>query len=250
MSVTIPAGPLARGWLSVRTASVKDAGRPQLDRSIYIEQFGQGLRLTAADSYLLLSAWVPALHHELEAAPSDDEIPYAAAVALDPYGRAAGLLGHMLALWKSDEAKTVDLNLVVHLNVPWQPAEIPSAELQLDGFAALAVTIEHPDHERVQLEVYEGDYPDTRRLFASHKPGRPDVLALTGHMLARLGKAAKVHGDGTVVHHRFGGALKPVLVTFGEEPEVRGLAMPCAWDLARDAPAVSAREVGDEVCVP
>lgn len=44
---------LARAWLSVALASSKDTGRPQLDRTVLVEQYREGLRLVATDSHVL-----------------------------------------------------------------------------------------------------------------------------------------------------------------------------------------------------
>jgi len=151
--ITLDAGTLARGWLAVATASKgADGSRPALHRTVYIEQFDHGFRLSATDSYILLYCWVPEKHSEFHPEPGFDEIPFASAVAIDRYGRAAGLLQHLLTLSKSDDHKGLECTL--HLNVEWQPEEADPADRQLDGFDALAVRIEYPDSERVQLPVY------------------------------------------------------------------------------------------------
>jgi hypothetical protein len=232
--LTLDAGSLARGWLSVATASKNaEANRPALHKTVHIEQFDHGFRLSATDSYILLYTWVPEKHCEFHPEPGFDEIPFASAVAYDRYGRAAGLLQHLLTLSKSDDYKGLECNL--HLNVEWQPEDTGPADRQLDGFDALAVRIEYPDCERVQLPVYEGAYPNFGPLL-DLKPVRTDALALSQTMCTRLGKAAAPHGETTVVRCRFTGRNKPVLVTFGDDPIVAGLAMPCRWDLESNEP--------------
>lgn len=258
MSIIVPGAKLAKAWLSVACASSADKSRPVLNKTVAIEQFPHGVRLVATDGYVLLTSWVaesedanpgyyPAPEPELE------EIPYATAVAVDQYGRAAGLLSHLLRLAKSDEADKLDLDVVVKLNVPWQPDDLPADELQLDGLMALAVSIEHPDHERLQLQVYEGDFVNWRTLIRDFKRDRPRAMAITARMAAAIGKAARVHGDATLVKMRFSQADKAVAVEFGDDPAVTGLFMPAHWDYAKgeyDTPATAPApaepdEVGD-----
>jgi hypothetical protein len=233
--ITLDAGMLARGWLSVATANEKAAGsnRPALWRTVCIQQYTHGLRLSATDSYMLLHAWVPEKDYEYDLEPELDEIPFATAVAIDQYSRGAGLLQYLLTLSKSEDHK--GLEVTVHMNVPWQDDDVDPADKQLDGFAALAVRIEYPDNERVQLPVYEGNYPTLAPLLG-RKGVRTEGVALAQRMCARLGKAAAPHGELALVRCRFTGRNKPVLVEFGDEPTVRGLAMPCRWDLETDEP--------------
>lgn len=233
--ITTSAATLARGWLSVATANSKDASlsRPALQRTVHVQQYTHGLRLTATDTYLLLQAWVPEIGYEYEPEPELDEIPFASAVAIDRYSRAGGLLQYLLQLSRSDDHK--GLETAVHLNVPWQPDEADPADVQLDGFEALAVRIEYPDNERVQLPVYDGKFPKVAPLLG-RSASRTDGIALSQAMCARLGKAAAPHGETTLVRCRFTGRNKPVLVEFGSDPVVTGLAMPCRWDLESDVP--------------
>lgn len=247
--ITVSAATLARGWLSVATAFSKDAtgNRPALYRTVHVQQYPHGLRLSATDSYLLLHTYVPEVDYEYDPEPGFDEIPTASAVAIDRYNRAGGLLQYLLTLSKSDDHK--GLECTVHLNVAWQPEDVDPAEAQLDGFEALAVRIEYPDNERVQLPVYDGRFPNIGLLIQA-KAARTDGVALSQSMCARLGKAAAPHGDMTMVRCRFTGRNKPVLVEFGSEPVVSGLAMPCRWDLESntpelpEAPAPKAIEAG------
>jgi hypothetical protein len=237
MTLTVDAATLAKGWLAVAAASSGDKERPQLSHTIFVEQYPAGLRLSATDSYVLLTTWIPDIQHELDPEPSIDEIPYATAVAQDTYGRAAGLLAHLLRLARADEeAKKLDLDVQVSLNVPWQPDGTAGADLQLDGFAALAVTIEHPGTERVQLTVYEGPWPNYRAMLLGFKLQRPMRLAISQRVAAEMARAAKVFGPDTVIFQRFGGEDKAVSVVFGEEPTVTGLVMPCKWDFDSNRP--------------
>lgn len=235
MSITVKAQDLAVAWLSVGAASVSDSTRPIFDRTIYVEQYAHGLKLTACDTYMLLTAWVPDNDHELEPEPDDDELPIIEAVACDPYGRGAGLLAHLLRLAKTDKDKVLDLDVIVSLRVPWQSEQDPQETFE--GLAALAVTLEHPDNEKVQLGVYDGAWINYRILFAGHKGQKIDGLAISQRMASRIAKAAKVHGEECRIVLRFGGDDKAVAVKFGENTEVRGLVMPIRYDFENDRPA-------------
>lgn len=246
MTITVDAAELARGWLAVAVAQGNNRSTPVLYRTVCVEQHTHGLRLTSTDSYMVLTAWIPERDWELDEPAGLDEIPYATAVAIDEYGRAAGLLAHLRKLAKSDDPDTPKrINVEVRLNVPWQPDETAPSDMQLDGFAALAFTIEHPEHERVQLQVYEGDFPEVRRLIAGHKQQRPYVMALGTDVAGRLFKAARIHNGAPTVKCWFGGQDKPVAVAFGEDPEVSGLVMPVRWDFEANAPYASADPDGD-----
>ncbi|MDQ2727548.1 MAG: hypothetical protein M3Y91_06730 [Actinomycetota bacterium] len=237
MGITVDAATLARGWLSVaQAAATKDReDRPALWRTVCVEQHTHGLRLTSLDNYMLLTAWVAEQHYEYDAEPGLDEVPYATAVAIDGHGRGAGLLAYVLALTKPEDGPK-NLDVVVSLNVPWQAAETPDDELQLEGFEALALTMEYPDNERVQLQVYEGTYPNWRPLLARRKTVKTSSIGLSQWIAGRLAKAAKPHDETTVIRHWFGGQNKPIGVAFGGEPEVSGLVMPVRWDIERDEP--------------
>ncbi len=156
MSITVDAATLARGWLSVaQAAATKDRDdRPALYRTVCVEQHTHGLRLTSTDTYMILTAWIAEQHYEYDPEPGLDEVPYATAVAIDDHGRGAGLLAYLLSLTKPEDGPK-NLDVVVSLNVPWQSPDTPDDELQLEGFEALAVTMEYPDHEKVQLQVYD-----------------------------------------------------------------------------------------------
>lgn len=238
--ITLDAGQLARGWLATYQATGKEAERPALCRTLHIDQFSAGVRLAATDSTMLLTCWVPATLASFEPEPGLDEVPYASATVIDRHGRAAGLAGYLLALSKDDDHKGLEVTL--QLNVPWQPDDTPEQDLQIDGFEALAVTVEQPERERLQLEVYEGAYPSWQGIVRRQRKARTDALTVSPVVAGRLSKAARVFGDTTQIRLRFGGKDKPVQVKFGDEPTVTGLIMPCRWDFHRDAPYGQAEE--------
>ena len=239
--ITLDAGQLARGWLAVYQATGKDDNRPAIYKTLHLQQHTHGVRLVATDSYMILTAWVPDVDDDLAPEPGWDEIPYASCTVIDRHGRAVSLLNYLLTLANSDDQKDIEVN--ISLNVPWQPDDTDPKDLQIDGFQALAATLEVPEKERLQLEVYEGNYPDVGALLARQKRVRTDMLGLAADVTARLAKAAKIAvqgGDPELASAGlklwFGGRDKPLQVAFGSEPEVTGLVMPCLWDFGRDAP--------------
>lgn len=231
MSVTVDASTLARGWLSVSTAAAtKMEDRPALHRTVNIERHAHGLRLTSTDGYMLLTAWIPERDYDLDEVPGLDEVPVSTATAIDEYGRGAGLLSHLLRLAKpKDDEPPKELDVLVSLNVPWQ-SDVPDDEMQLEAFPALAVTIEHPEHERVQLSVYDGNFPSFKTVLADHRSQKIESIAIGQWIAQRLAKAARPHGDITPIRCAFSGKTKAISVTFGSEPEITGLVVPVRWD--------------------
>jgi hypothetical protein len=220
----------------VSCASAKDKeAEPALRRTLCVEQFEQGLRLIATDSYRLLVTWVNAEEYDWDDEPGYDELPHATAVAIDEHGRARSLCAYLMQQAQKEEND--GLSALVRLGVPWQAAETPSGELQLDGFDALAIDLEYPDHERLQLPVFEGKYPTWRTVLKSFKPQKTPALALSQESYAAIAKAASYFGELTQIETRFGGTDKALAVAFGSEPRVHGLVMPMKWDFEKDAPA-------------
>jgi hypothetical protein len=229
---TFDAGLLSAGWLSVVLASVKDKDRPILSNTVHVELYPDGVRLSATDSYVVLTCWVPHFADELAPEPAADEAPVARAIAMDPYGWAKGLFGHLLSLAREEDAEPIE----VRLNIGLLPQDRSGSTLEFDGFEARWVIIEHPDHERVTLEVHEGDYPNWRKALGSFTAVKTAAVALNPEIVGRLAKLGKYHGDKPLVW-RWGAESKAALVEVGHSfPFVSGAAMPVRWDFDRDAP--------------
>lgn len=229
------AGLLAQAWLSVAVASAKDGNRAVLDRTVCLEGFHEGLRVSATDGYLLLTSWVPNVDHDFGDAPGLDVRPYTSAVAMDPHGRARGLLGHALGLAVEAE-KAGDLEEVL-VSVELGVVDLVDAEPGvLPGMDPTWVTVEVPDRERVKLRVYDGEFPSWRKVLASHRPQRTAGVALAAERMDQLAKLAKRQTSGLgVLRFEFGGESEGVLVS-GSHPPVEGLVMPVRWDFDADAP--------------
>lgn len=225
------AATLARGWLSVALASGADDAVPALFRTLCLEEFSTGLRLVATDSYILLRAWVPGAHaEEFVPEPTDDEAPVSTTVVIDPHGRAKALLAHLLKLTSAKDALPEEVQLNAAASFDDDP--VPS----LAGLEARWVTMEHPDHERLRLQTYEGAYPNWRKVLAGFESKKTSAIALNPELLGRLVKLEKFHA-GAPLRWRFGGENRMALVEVPSEPFVSGAAMPVRWDFDRNAPA-------------
>lgn len=222
---------LARGWLSVAIASGTVGAQPALWRTVAIESFPEGVRLVATDSYMLLTAWVPNIDHDLAPEPELDEAPMAVAVAIDPNGRAKGLLSHLLHLASAKDAELVEVKLALGIVVD---ADGPSSTFE--GMEARWVIIEQVDHERLKLPVYDGAYPTWRALHVHFEPEKTEAVGLSTSIVGRLAKLGRWWPECPLVWH-FGGELKAAAVSVhGAENAVTGLVMPVRWNLDHNRP--------------
>lgn len=221
---------LARGWLSVALASNK-ADNAALDRTVYIEQHADGLRLVATDGYMLLRTWVPEVD-DLAPEPAPDEAPIATAIAHDPHGRGRGFLAHIAKLTSDPDDDAIDVKVMLGVVEALDP-DRPTFE----GMEAEWVVLEHADHERIRLESLAGVYPAWRSVTGGFRAQSTDAVALHPDRLAALGKLGKLHRGAPILWH-FGGTERAALIEVAEsDPHVEGLVMPVRWDLDRDAPA-------------
>lgn len=226
---------MARGWLAVAHASGKDDWLPVLSRTILLEQHPTGLRLVATDSWMLLTAFVPAAEHGPEHEPELDEAPGEKAVAMDLDGRGAGLMKYAIkrakAAAKADE-EPPEIKVRLNQNTPH-----PDGPPQLDGMAPLSVVLEMPDVERVVLPVFAGDYPAFHGLLLGLRGVPTDRVALHPDRIGRLASAAQMVGG--QIGWTFGGEQLAARVDLiNGEPYVRGLVQPVRWDWYRNEPRV------------
>lgn len=232
---TFDALPLARGWLSVATASGKDKIRPQLDHTVAVESFPEGVRLVATDSYVILHTWIPNIEHMGDPEPSLDEAPFATAVVMDPHSRGRGFLAYALGLAKGadDDGPPVEIRLTLGVTDVDDQSE-PAFE----GMEATYVTLELPDTERLKLQTYEGEFPSWRRVLPGFDRVKTEQIALNPEIVGRLAKLGKLNGDRPLLW-TFGGENRMALVEVHEsDPLITGAVMPVRWDFDRDEPRV------------
>lgn len=240
---------LARGWLAVALAESSDRDRPQFYRSVHVEEFDAGLRITATDSYVVLRTFVPTRGADETDYPLPTDKPMATAVVFDHHGRGKGFLAHALKIGTTAPAQGVRpeaLDVRVHLGEVASHGDTHAPILT--GFETAVVVLSHdgPDAERggerVELDVYEGGYPDVSAIIDSHvaRASAPtDRILLNPDVVARLAKVAKFHGRASL-GWTFAGDDQPARVSFpNSDPYVDGLVMPRAWDLEQDSPYVT-----------
>ena len=227
---------LARGWLSVALASSSDDDRPALHRTISIEAYPEGLRLTATDSFMLLTCWVPNLDDDLATPPSIDEPPYSTAVAMDPHARAKGFLAHAAKLAKALGPDADPLPVQVRLGVI-DDSEPDDGLVAFDGFEVPYVHLELPDGaERLKLRCYEGPFPNWRPILSGFTPEATDRITLNPDIVGRLAEIDKIQ-PGCYLRFRWGGTIGAAHVeTHQASPHVQGIVMPVRWDFARNEP--------------
>lgn len=224
---------IAKGWRSVAIASGSDKHQPALDHAVFIEQYSHGVRLVATDSTVLLHTWCPTAAAEEEgliAPPDWDEVPLVTAVALDPHGRAKSFLAHAQQLAGDDNAGMIEVSLDLGVIVE-------EREPRLAGLDPTWCVLEMRKRERLQLRLFEGEWPKWRALYLGVVPQATSLVALNLEVAERLAKLAKIHGTTRLGYH-FAGPLAMAKVELIESiPEIHGLVMPCRWDLANNQPA-------------
>jgi hypothetical protein len=232
---TFDATLLGRGWLSVAIASSKDAERPALHRTVYVEHFPEGVRLVATDSYILLRAWVPNVGHENDPEPGLDEVPVSTAIAIDSDARAVGFLKY--ALKRAREAAQYHESVEVTLNLGVVDRTASVGTPSFGGMESRWVVLEMADVEKVKLLCCEGVWPNWRLLGANYAPEKTETVALAPDRLVQVAKLAKVND--AMIGWEFGGSMKVARIDVLEsEPHVQGLVMPCRWDVATNEPRV------------
>lgn len=226
----------ALAWQAVAVASEKKGDRPILDRAVCVEQYlGVGVRLVATDSYMLLTAWVPAtgLLYGEPAEPALDEAPDVVFTLMDPDRRALSLAAYAAHLTGGEDADPLTVRLLVG-GEAFAPVDFASEQtlFAVDTWA----NIELPGLERVTLRCADGRFPSWRAVLPRAGAVEVDAIALNPDLLARVGKVAKVYAaggadgstPGIVVVFRWAGALGAALVTYrGADPAVWGVVMPC-----------------------
>lgn len=222
------AGILARGWLSVALASGRDP-YPVLDRTVHVEMYATGVRLTASDRYLVLTTWVPDLAHGAdEPAPDIDEAPMSSVAASDLHGRGKGLLEHLLKLVREQEdVETAD---PIECRLAVTKANLPEGVMALEGTDGQDLIIAHPEHSQESLPIVQGEFPNWRGMVAGHHSRSTQVVALNPYRLAAVAKLARYHPDECPILWNFGGSDYPAAIEVGNSfPHVSGLVMPQKW---------------------
>lgn len=221
---------LARGWLAVALASARDNHRAALDRTVSIELYDEGLRLTATDSVVLLSTFVPDVDHDLEDHPDMSEVPQLSVVTMDPYGRGRGFLRHALALANAEAQADTGAEVLVEVELDAYDEDDASPQPSFAGMAPRAITLELPEAERVMLRRYSGSFPDWRPILLGFEPRKAERIMLDPEIVGRLAKVSKIQ-PGASLAFTWAGDTGAALVDLHQGwPAVSGVVMPMRWD--------------------
>lgn len=172
----------ARSWLAVATAASEDDERPILHRTVAIEIWPNGVRLTATDSYLLWSSWVPRVGFHAHPEPALEELPDEVIVAHDGDFRGRDLLKFAFKVVTGKDASPQNLKVTLG-PAPLEDGQFPGTESEAVSFsfpADVAVG------ERVVLGTIEGRYPEWRGLL-NHGSKNVKEVALGADLLGRVG---------------------------------------------------------------
>lgn len=216
----------ARAWLQVANAS---AGNKLgiLNKTMALEEYLYGIRLVAADGYVLLTAFVPNLDTYGGREPTFDTAPERTVVITDEDQRVAGLFRYVAKLERRDELDrmpdgTLELRVDFDVRIP-VGAHDPQATL--DGMEPTFAVLTLPDVEKVYAGVIEAPYPDWRPLILDHTPRKTTTVALAPERLGRLGKLWP-----GPIQWTFGGVKAPARLLVSEsDPLVEGVVMPSRW---------------------
>lgn len=251
----------ARGWLAVAQAVSENPDHAHLFRAVQIETYDDGVRLTACDTRVLLSAWVPSLdyldpegNHDNDAEPPPvDLAPNHAVVLRDTDKRGAGLLGYAIKLLATFD-KTIRNqpgNVVLDLHLV---TEAPEADQEtLEGMADTFGALELPDAERVLLTHAPDQhfFPDWRAQLTDRSGSRPASLRLNPHVVTQVAAVCKyAAGDFTAAFVKAGPKRYAVLVDYScPSPIVSGIFMPKTVDGHDDPNTCEVCADEDSICL-
>lgn len=219
--MTLPAREFASGWLNTSLASGSDDKQPSLYRTVLVETFGtEALQLVASDGSMLLRCTMESTSGGLGLhSPTIDTVPDEVHIVVDRHGRMRNLMG-----WVLREAKTADNDddeyPPVSLEVrSGERPMVPTLSPDLDRRVLVVST----EHERLDLDLYEGSYLSWRALFAGHVQVATAEMAFNPTLLARLGKLREIRD---YVTFSFGGPNAGACFVAAGEPSIEGVLMP------------------------
>lgn len=180
-----PARLLSRAMLAVAKATGTDRDSYLKFKTVRIQTFETGARLTATDTTIVLTAWVPnAEHVDAADVPAPDAIPVRDDVVSDHDGRVLALCRYALKLSKEEESDDWPGSKWLELGIRWDaPAPVDDDLMMLDDtMGGEWVRWSIPDRETVSVPRLDGrHYPDAH-LFAL----RPPAATAIRHASMRL----------------------------------------------------------------
>lgn len=225
MEATFRAADLALIYRSVHIAKSTDEGRPLL-RGIRLDNYpGAGIRLTATDSYILITGWVPVIGDgdTIQHAPDVYDTPDVSYTLADPDG-------HLLRLmtWAAKEAK--DLAKIGDAPSPVMKLTVGEDRtgFALEGMNPTVATFHAPTLGKTfRTTIIEGPYANWQLLFAAKPSGLKGPVGFGSQGVLRLGKLAEIWGA-ACLEMSFSGAESPVRVAVkGGGYDLRETAVEC-----------------------
>jgi hypothetical protein len=214
----------ARAWLTARLCSGSDADRPQLFKTVCVEEFREGLRLSATNQALLVWVWAP--FGSFDAAPAVDASPDERWVVCDPDDRVRNLMRYAAKTLK-DEDKAPP---AAEMTLRRRPPEGRRGDALLGGGLVpddFAVEFAGWQTETVQTAVYQGDFPRWAPMFAGLNHSNGDGVHVGPDLLSAVAQIGLIWGS--PVELRSTGVNQPILLGFpGADTEIGGLFAPIA----------------------
>lgn len=213
---------LAKGWNSVALAQSTDKDRPTLYRTTLIEQFADGIRLVATDSYLLLKAWIPDIDNQGAPEPAQEVEPEQSMVCMDRDRRIGGLMTYVMKSTADDGAETRHTMSMVLGTMR------PDTQIQLGGMAQASVSFHFGSDydERIECPIFDGAFPSWKGLWYAHQSADTMLVTFAANSFQRLGKLSQLW-DKASIRFLLGGTIG-VAKFYVDAPDVNveGLAMP------------------------
>lgn len=213
---------LAKGWNSVALAQSTDKDRPTLYRTTLIEQFSDGIRLVATDSYLLLKAWIPDIDNQGAPEPAQDAEAEQSIVCMDRDRRIGGLMTYVMKSTADDGQETRHTMSMVLGTMR------PDAQIQLGGMAQSSVSFHFGSDydERIECPIFDGAFPTWKGLWYAHQSADTMLVTFAASSFQRLGKLSQLW-DKATIRFLLGGTVG-VAKFYVDAPDVNveGLAMP------------------------
>lgn len=222
----------SRAWLAVFGAASTDKEEFALFRTVHVEVFGRGVRLSATDAYWSATAWVGApidpaepdlygSHRE----PRASAPPLASVAVFDPDRRIYGLMQYVVAQTKKVDATNPDVPVTI--SVTDDDDEMPPGTLP--GTERTVVRVDIPGAEHVTGYVNEIEYPNLSRLVRDQHTDRGPIndITLAPRILKSIGAALERAGAITL---KFSGSANKAVRWDAldiDTCELYGLAMPC-----------------------
>lgn len=178
--LTVPARVIATAWLNAFLASSTDENRPAMHRTLSLEWFDDGLHIVGCDGTALFRTWAPEVEGGIWPDPALS--PNRSVVVMDIEGFAAAFMKTLLRVTQDDGRAGEKLSLSI---------------AKADEGATLALGEEFVSErlilrscgQRIDLRLYEGEYPDWRRLdFGLNKAEQVSGLTISTRMFAMVGK--------------------------------------------------------------